>query len=142
MSIFKGSFHQSIKDQLTKRQEVINNRTSQHLSYLNSRNAWIRLSSSVNVYKKGLSKKPTPEELLDPANYDYTLTNKYILQGGILNDNKLRAGLGDFSNAYSNVGADGKPYHLGIRPMPGITGVDIKTKGAHGALRSATVKCQ
>lgn len=144
MSIFKDSFHQSIKDQLSTRQAAMINRTPQNLQYLNSRNAWIRLSSSVNIYKKDAPRSgdggfPTVAELQNPANYDNTLANKYVLQGGILNDGKLRAGLGDFSYAYSNVGADGEPYRLGIRPMPGITSIDIKNKGAYGSLRAATI---
>ena len=137
MSIFKDSFHESIRGQLETRQSAINNRTPQNLQYLNSRNAWIRLSSSVNVLKKGV--QPTPQNLVTASNYDNTLAKQYVLQGGILNDGKHRAGLGDFSYAYSNVGSDGEPYRLGIRPMPGITGVDIKSKGAYGSLRYATV---
>lgn len=147
MSIFKNSFHPSIKGQLSTRQAAMTNRTPYNLQYLNSRNAWIRLSSSVNVYKKDAPRSgeggfPTPAELQNPANYDNSLANKYVLQGGILNNGKHRAGLGDFSNAYSNVNADGEPYRLGIRPMPGITGVDIKNKGAYGSLRAATVTFQ
>jgi len=140
MSIFKDSFHESIKGQLTTRQAAMTNRTPQNLSYLNSRNAWIRLSSSVNVYNGPVS--ASQADLQDEKNYNNELANKYVLQGGILNDGQLRAGLGDFSNAYSNVGSDGTPYRLGIRPMPGITGVDIKNKGAYGSLRSATVNFQ
>ena len=142
MSIFKSSFSPTVQKQLEARQKAINNRIPQNLSYFNSRNAWIRLSSSVNVYKKGAPSPPTGLDLLDPNNYDYTLADKYILQGGILNSGQPRSGIGNFSNAYSNVGADGEPYRLGIRPMPGITGVDIKTKGAYGSLRSATVNFQ
>lgn len=138
MSIFKDSFHSSIQDQLDTRQEAINIRTPQNLQYFNSRNAWIRLSSSVNVLKKGV--KPTPENLVTASNYDNTLAKQYVLQGGILkNGNQLRSGLGDFSYAYSNVGADGELYRLGIRPMPGITDLTIKSKGAYGSLRYATV---
>ena len=141
MSIFKDSFHPSIRSQIDVRQEAINVRTPQNLQYFNSRNAWIRLSSSVNVLKKGV--EPTPENLVTASNYDNTLAKQYVLQGGTLNkvnnEYHLRSGLGDFSNAYSNVGSDGTPYRLGIKPMPGITGVDIKSKGAYGSLRYATV---
>jgi hypothetical protein len=109
---------------------------------MNSRNAWIRLSSSVNVYSKDVS-KATEAELLDDGNYDNSLAKKYVLQGGILNNGNLRAGLGDFSNAYSNVSSDGTTaYRLGIRPMPGITNIDVKSKGAYGSLREATVNFQ
>jgi hypothetical protein len=141
MSIFKDSFHPSVQGQLDTRQEAINIRTPQNLQYFNSRNAWIRLSSSVNVFKKNVPQTPGSE--LTASNYDNTLAKQYVLQGGILNDgNKLRSGLGDFSYAYSNVGSDGEAYRLGIRPMPGITGVDIKSKGAYGSLRYATVNFQ
>ena len=148
MSIFKDSFHQSIRDQLDTRQEAINIRTPQNLQYYNSRNAWIRLSSSVNVLKKnvvgtGPNGTISQDDLKKESNYDNTLAKQYVLQGGILNDgNRLRAGLGDFSHAYSNVGADGELYRLGIRPMPGITDVTIKSKGAYGSLRYATVNFQ
>jgi uncharacterized protein (TIGR02594 family) len=140
MSIFKDSFHPSIKDQLSTRQAAMTTRTPQNLQYLNSRNAWIRMSSSVNVYKGPAS--ASMEDLQNEANYDNSLANKYVLQGGILNSGNFRAGLGDFSNAYSNVGSDGTSYRLGIRPMPGITGVDIKNKGAYGSLRQATITFQ
>jgi hypothetical protein len=141
MSIFKDSFHPSIQSQLDTRQEAINIRTPQNLQYFNSRNAWIRLSSSVNVFKKNVPYNT--ESALTASNYDNVLAKQYVLQGGILNDgNKLRAGLGDFSYAYSNVGADGEAYRLGIRPMPGITSLDIKSKGAYGSLRYATVNFQ
>ena len=100
-------------------------RTSQNLSYLNSRNAWIRMSSSVNVDGKN------------------DLAKKYILQGGTLNsDGTKKTGLGDFNNAYSNTSSNGKPYRFGIRPMPGITSVDIKSKTAYGSLREAIVSFQ
>ena len=77
MSIFKGTFKKGVKDQLNARQEAINDRTSQNISYFNSRNAWIRMTSAVNV--KG---------------DNGALAKKYILQGGILDPNKhLRSGV-------------------------------------------------
>jgi hypothetical protein len=125
MSIFKDSFKQGVKDQLKARQEAILERTPQSLQYYNSRNAWIRVTSSVNV--GGSS----------------DLANKYVLQGGILDPSKkLRAGIGGTDKAYSNKSPDGKDYRLGIRPMPGITGVEIKSKSAYGSLREATINFQ
>jgi len=142
MSIFKGTFNDSIKEQLKVRQKAINDRTPQNLSYMNSRNAWIRMSSSVNTFTGGIDEDTTAADLNDDGKYDNKLAKQYVLQGGILNDNKLRAGLGDFSNAYSNKSLDGTAYKLGIRPMPGITNIDIKSKGAYGSLREATVNFQ
>lgn len=131
MSIFKSTFSPHIQTQLAKRQDAMVNRTSQNLSYLNSRNAWIRMSSSVNV------------------NGTNDLAKQYILQGGTLNNitdksvvGTPKSGIGDFSNAYSNTGRNGNPYRLGIRPMPGITSLDIKSKSAYGSLREATINFQ
>lgn len=139
MSIFKEPFKENIKKQLKRRQDAMLNRTPSDLVYINGRNAWIRMSSSVNVYK---SKSTAIADLKNEANYDNSLAKKYILQGGVLNENgTLKAGVGaDFSNAYSRKSAEGIDYRLGIRPMPGITGIDVKSKGAYGSLRQVTVK--
>ena len=142
MSIFKDSFHKSIKEQLIARQDAINTRTHSNLTYFNSRNSWIRLSSSVNTYKKTSPNPATLKDLKDEKNYDNTLAKQFVLQGGILNSGNKRQGIGNFSNTYSNVAADGTSYRLGIRPMPGITSVEIKSKGAYGSLRDATVNFQ
>ena len=132
MSIFKSTFAPHVKTQLARRQQAMVKRTPQDLSYINSRNAWIRISSSVNV------------------NGTNDLAKKYVLQGGTLNNitdqsitGSLKSGIGsDFSNAYSNTGRNGQKYRLGIRPMPGITSIDIKSKSAYGSLREVTVNFQ
>ena len=137
MSIFKDSFHPDIQKQINVRQSAINNRTPKNLQYYNSRASWIRLSSSVNTYN-GVG------DIKDGKSYNNNLAKKYILQGGTLNENgSLRSGLGDFSKAYSNISSDNTTaYRLGIRPMPGITNVEIRSKGAYGSLREATVNFQ
>ena len=125
MSIFRSTFSPSVKTQLGHRQKAITNRTPQNLQYLNSRNAWIRMSSSVNV------------------NGTNELAKKYILQGGIVKaDGTARSGIGTFDNAYSNTAADGTKYQRGIRPMPGITNMDIKSLSAYGSLREITLNFQ
>jgi hypothetical protein len=124
MSIFKSTFTPEVRTQLDVRQKAMVNRTPQNLQYLNSRNAWIRMSSSVNV------------------NGTNELAKKYILQGGTLNDKALKSGLGDFNNAYSNKSQAGISYQRGIRPMPGIVSLDVKSKSAYGSLREVTVNFQ
>jgi hypothetical protein len=126
MSIFKDSFKQGVKDQLTARQESINDRTSGHLQYFNSRNAWIRMSSAVDINKDGGA-----------------LAKKSILQGGTLTSKgALRSGVGSGDEAYSTTTLGGQLNRLGIRPMPGITSLDVKSKSAYGSLREATVNFQ
>ena len=132
MSIFKESFNLNVRKQLETRQNAMIDRSPKNLQFLNSRNSWVRMSSSVNV---------------DGNN---SLAKKYILQGGTLNENgTLKSGIGaSFNNTYSNISAQqdasGKfiPYRLGIRPMPGINGIDVKSKGAYGSLLSTTVSFQ
>jgi len=127
MSIFKDSFKAEIREQITRRQNIAGGRTRspQELAWLNSRNAWIRMTSSVQV------------------NGDAgALARQYILQGGTrgAGEGQLRSGIGGNSNAYSTSNARGQTYRLGIRPMPGITGIDVKSKSAYGSLREVTVQ--
>ena len=143
MSIFKEPFKEEIKIQLGKRQDAMLKRSPNDIRYINSRNAWVRMSSAVNTYKDTAPNPPTLKDLSDEGNYDDSLAKKYILQGGVLNENgTLKGGVGSWNNAYSNVSADGTPYRLGIRPMPGITGIEIKSLGAYGSLREVTVNYQ
>jgi hypothetical protein len=126
MSIFKSTFREPVANQIRVRQKAIADRTPTNIQYFNSRNAWVRMTSSVNVGGKN------------------TLAQQYVLQGGTLNffagKTSLKSGVGDkASNAYSTVSPGGKPHDLGIRPMPGITGVEVMSKSAYGSLRTATV---
>jgi hypothetical protein len=124
MSIFKDTFKQEIQDQLKARQDAIFERTPEAIQYFNARNSWIRMSSAVNV------------------NGTNELAKKYILQGGILHENQiqLRSGVLTQNAAYSNISLGGETNRLGLRPMPGITGIDIKSKSAYGSLREVEVK--
>jgi hypothetical protein len=133
MSIFKATFSSTIQNQLSRRQEAMIKRTAKDLQYINSRNAWIRMSSSVDIIQVGANG-------VEEGNKN--LAEKYVLQGGALYNKQLRAGVGDFTKAYSNTASDGTPYRLGIRPMPGITNVEIKSKSAYGSLREAIVSFQ
>ena len=123
MSIFKDTFKKDIQNQLNVRQEALFARTPNAIQYFNARNAWIRMSSSVNV--RGSN----------------DLARKYVLQGGVLaNGNQPLSGVGLINQAYSLNTADNASHRLGIRPMPGITGIDIKSKSAYGSLREVEVQ--
>jgi hypothetical protein len=133
MSIFRETFDPFIKDELKRRQDGMLSRNSSFIHQLNSRSAWVRMTSGVNI------------------NNSSDLAKKYVLQGGILNVNTvtegdrvidkfaLKSGLGDASNAYSNITPGNNINRLGIRPMPGITNVSIQSKGAYGSLQEATI---
>lgn len=123
MSIFKDTFKQGVQNQLKARQEAITERTPTAIQYYNARNAWIRMTSAVNV------------------NGSDSLAKQYILLGGTINNNGTpKSGVGNTTNnAYSTVTPGGETNRLGIRPMPGITGIEVKSKSAYGSLREVTV---
>lgn len=124
MSIFKDTFTKPVRDQLKVRGNAFLKRTSNDIIYINGRAAWARMVSGVDV------------------GGDSRLAKENILQGGLLqNDGKsLRQGVGNnfTSNAYSNV-TNGLDNFYGLRPMPGITNIDVQSKSAYGSVRVATV---
>jgi hypothetical protein len=125
MSIFKDTFITAIRESLDARQKAIKKRSPQAIQYLNTRNAWIRMTSSVNV------------------NQSSALANAYKLQGGTLSGNTPRAGVGNTSNtAYSAINPGGIANARGIRPMPGIVDITVKSKSAYGSLREVVVNFQ
>ena len=130
MSIFRNTFTETVRKQLKTRQDALKSRSPKAIIQLNSRNSWIRMTSGVNV--DGTNK----------------LAKDYIMLGGVLNQNKsLRSGVGDASKAYNTTSPSGTSYNTafkagtaGIKPMPGITAIDIKSKSAYGSLREVTVQ--
>jgi len=128
MSIFRKSFSDKIKESLEVRQTSMVTRNVDSIQYLNSRNSWIRMTSSVNI----------------GSATDNTIAQQNVLLGGALNNNKsLRKGVGNTGNeAYSNKTTSNIDYRLGIRPMPGITSIDVKSKSAYGSLREVVVHFQ
>jgi len=133
MSIFRETFPAFIQTELKRRQDGMATRTPAFLHQLNSRSAWVRMTSGVDY--EGSS----------------ALAKNYVLQGGTLfhsiegDKDKFsqRQGIGDSSAAYSNISITGESTTIknrtGIRPMPGITNVSIQSKGAYGSLQEATV---
>ncbi len=139
MSIFKDSFTPTVRKQLEVRGNAFLKRTPSDIIYINGRAAWVRMVSGVDI------------------GGDSTAAKNNILQGGVLSytnsiDPKtkkpidiynLRAGVGNTfnNNAYSNItsGLGNQANLYGLRPMPGITGVDISSKSAYGSVRIANV---
>ena len=133
MSIFRETFPAFVQNELQRRQDGMLTRNPSFLHQLNSRSAWVRMTSGVDF--EGSS----------------ALAKNYVLQGGVLNHSVKKTktgnvdvftqknGLGDSSNAYSNKSQGGALNRTGIRPMPGITNVAIQSKGAYGSLQEATV---
>jgi murein DD-endopeptidase MepM/ murein hydrolase activator NlpD len=131
MSIFKETFKPGVQKQIENRQDALGttSRSSDMIQYFNSRNSWIRMSSAVDVKGDG-----------------GVLASKCILQGGTLTNAGvglvLKSGVGSGNQAYSTKTPGGQLNRLGIRPMPGITSLDVKSKSAYGSLREANVSFQ
>jgi GH24 family phage-related lysozyme (muramidase) len=133
MSIFRNTFTAEVQNQLDKRQKALQKRSANDIIYLNSRNSWVRMTSGVNV---------------DGTN---ALAKSNIMLGGTLIDGvlgrTLRSGVGNRAYAYASETPSGTSYNsdtreagtAGIKPMPGITSVDVKSKTAYGSLREVTV---
>ena len=164
MSIFKETLEDSIQTQLQARTLVIsgkNGNRNQLLPWYLSKNSWVRMTSFVN-YTSGTELDTNEKGLLtvkpDGAYKDNQLSKKYILEGGTLytrsnngislDDATLRYGVGTPNAAYggnidvrANNTADPDYFRtFGIRPMPGITEMSLRTIGAYGSLFETTVK--
>ena len=164
MSIFKETLESSIQTQLQARTLVVsgenNNRNNKLLPWYLSKNSWVRMTSLVN-YTSGNQLIPDGEKgklsvVPDGSYNDAELSKKYILEGGTLYtktngsglDGILRYGVGTPQAAYGgnidvrpNNSADPDYFRtFGIRPMPGITEMSLRTIGAYGSLFETTVK--
>jgi hypothetical protein len=163
MSIFKETLESSIQTQLQARTLVVsgeNNNRNRLLPWYLSKNSWVRMTSLVN-YTSGNQLIPDGEKgklsvVPDGSYNDAELSKKYILEGGTLYtktngsglDGILRYGVGTPQAAYGgnidvrpNNSADPDYFRtFGIRPMPGITEMSLRTLGAYGSLFETTVK--
>lgn len=124
-----------------------------------SKNAWVKMSSFTDYNDGPVYFDGSGSILVDTTKGNYAgneLGKKYVLFGGSLyfqsgsniSQETLRFGVATPSAVYGgNIDKAGKsgvnhPYfrQMGIRPMPGITGVELRTLGAYGSIFETTVK--
>jgi hypothetical protein len=154
MSIFNESFDLGVNNQLKTREQILSsnfsgqwrgileNRPEAYLQYANNKTPFIRLSSGVNVVNPILQKYfgiSQPDEL----------ATRFILEGGTLASTQKKSGDGILSSQRSNFVGKNSVYgasdlggtsDFGLRPMPGISGISIKSYGENIAtLRIATI---
>jgi len=132
-NIAGSPFQPYVATQIEKRKKLVDNenRSSSELQWLTNKNVWIRVSSGANVLygNKRFGGLEGDE-----------LSKKYILQAGLVDHSgkpttwNLRSGLGN-DGAYGIGGTD----TFGFKPMPGITGISIKTGGKLGTLKETTI---
>jgi len=131
-----GPFQPYVAKQIEVRKNFLSeshtNRTNKHLIYQNNRNSWMRLTSSVDFNQDHpIAKKYNISGDL--------ISKKYILQGGSIDKSNNtvinRGGIGE-DKLYGML--PNRP--LGLKPMPGITSIDLSSAGKLGTLQYATIK--
>jgi hypothetical protein len=156
--ILGESFKKYVVNQINQRQNahgsgITNTRTSDQLTYLNSKTAWVKLASGTRV----TSERIAQENIRSGFAWD-TLATQHVLFGGLSARNKGGDPLdprgtyptpspygniiGNHWGTY-NVNATNQPdSEFGLVPMPGITSADIKCMN-RGSIKKATVniKC-
>jgi hypothetical protein len=149
MNIIGEGFPKEVTGQVKTRQEIYGsiNRTTEQLEYLNSRTAFARLVSSVNITDKF---NPTSTELKGILNKigGNKLAQEFVLINGTSKAVNLEATKGE-TTPRSGIARDGSILNMnayglgglefGLRAMPGITGADVKTEN-RGSLRTTTIQ--
>ena len=132
-----------------------NPRTPEYFSYLNSKTAWVKLASGVNIKSDRIGSGGKDKEISD--SYAGTeLAKNYILFSGTsrLKDGKLEprgtrngsTNIWDFHDGAYNVNANltnnSTTGEFGLVPMPGIIDMEVKCLN-RGSVKKATVnlKC-
>lgn len=145
MSIFKQTFPEWVRNQLKVRQELQGSdsyKSQAALTWNQNKQCIIKATSLVD-YKEDVNLDITDgiseisfESLKGPE-----LARRFILQGGISNNNQPRSNtFGKAGSAYGDPSISSHGDNVdgfGQVPMPGITTLDVKTKSAYGSLRQA-----
>lgn len=160
MSIFKSTLTPTVSSQLKARESIISqtSRDQNFLIYTTGKNSFVRLRSFVNYTSYRIDKNAKSKLSEDSRWTGDNLSKKWVLEGGTLynkpgsSDYSLRGGVGSENSVYasnldfnnegntSNVGSGlGADRMYGLRPMPGITSVEVMNKSAYGSLREATI---
>ena len=164
MSIFKSTVKPWVAAQLKAREKTISQigsdgnvgstfRENDFLRYTTGKNSWVRMISLVNYNSQSfVSKKGGVGKYEADGKYTgNNLSKKYVLEGGTLYNNNdafsLRRGVnredGIYGSNIDKISSDPTNKKIdrtyGLRPMPGITSVQVINKSAYGSLREATI---
>jgi len=140
MAEFVGGFIDPVViTQLQKRADIYKKktgRTPEDLNFMNSRNAWVRVISSVDVIN--------PINIPERITFNSTDSKNYVLS----NLSSIK-GTGDSLSYTTNSGIDFNKKNAntayqyseetGVRPKPGITSFAVTSKGRFGTIREANV---
>lgn len=129
-SIIGKPISKDVSEQIKKREEKVSSpaRDNDILFFLNSNNAWIRLSSGVNTLTE--EEIATVEEAQSAVGVE---GDPSLAKSNLLGPNQNRGGIGSDSSLYRVTNS------RGYRPVPAITKVNVKSKGTYGTLRETDV---
>jgi len=137
MSVFNEPIDPFLVTQLGIRQDLLGkqDRNSIELSFLNSNTSWVKLQSSVNINK---SPDAAKNNILFGGLTSVTENNALRVPAGLSTGTEtINTGF-----SYNLQTSESENNVLGLRPMPGITSVNIENIGAYGSTRKATVNFQ
>jgi hypothetical protein len=132
MNIVGEGFSEDIIGQINQRQKIAGSlkRTNEQLLYLNNKNGWVRMVSSVNVTQLGIRNLPRVGN---------ELAKEFILFNGVTSSTTgARAGVWPGTGPSENYAYGLGGTNFGLKPIPGITQTTIKTE-TRGSLKTATI---
>lgn len=131
-------------EQLKVREELYSksSKNLQNIQTINSNTAWVVLRSSVDevTNKSILDDVARGKKSHDDFTTENTTAKDFILTGGRAANffNKSVQGVNLFGD-YNPLKTYNKDSRLGVRPMPGITGLKVASKNTYGTLMQAEV---
>jgi hypothetical protein len=149
MNIVGEGLPTSIANQIETRQKIYGsiNRTTEEILYLNSRTAFVKAVSSVDIvnYDTGsITTRPELASIVESYGGDLLARNFILFNGTSGGNNTRRAGIVNElltePNRYVNDFAYGVGgLEFGIRPMPGIISMQTTSQGTYGSIESTTL---
>lgn len=145
LETFGSSIPALAGNQLKVREELYSksSKNLQNLQTINSNTAWVVLRSSVDevTNKSIIDDVARGKKTHDDFTTENTTAKDFILTGGRAAEffNKSVQGVNLFGD-YNALNTYNKDNRLGVRPMPGITGLKVASKNTYGTLMQAEVE--
>ena len=135
--------------ELRQKKHGLLNRDAEALTYLNSKTAWLKLASAIEITSERLAKETLDGVPLRSGFAGSKLAKDYVLFGGIshLEGDKLEQlqsilFSGNNDGMYDVSAYDKQSREFGLVPMPGLESAEVKSLN-RGSIKEAniTIKC-
>ena len=149
MNIVGEGINKTISEQIKVRQEkyglgLTSNRDIETIEFFNSKTAFVKLISSVNIVTDFNPKSEELKQILSQIG-DNKLATEFVLFNGTSTINPetnaitQRSGIARANSVINNNAYGLGGLEFGLRPMPGIISMETKTEN-RGSLRTSTVR--